>query len=502
MTIHPLNQEVINKRSPLWVWINLGLAQLAVSGFVWFASRVQSIGFPLDDAWIHQTYARNLADLGEWSFIPGITSAGSTSPLWTVILALLHLVTNATPFVLTYLAGAVCLWALACFAELIFRHTFPAYKSNFPVAGVLLALEWHLVWAGASGMETLLFAAMILAVFYFLQVGSRYRHSLAGLMIGIGVWVRPDALTLLGPLLFVLFLQKSDSNSRLKSMVSSLGAAALPLAAYLIFNYLISGHIWPNTFYAKQAEYASMQEVSILIRFGKIASLPLVGAGILLLPGFFYKFYRSIRSREVYWLAAIIWWLGYSLVYALQLPVTYQHGRYLIPAMPVFFLIGLVGSLEGLGFGRTAKPLVRVVGRAWAGAAAIVLVAFFVMGGNTYAKDVAIINTEMVAAANWLNANTAPDDLIAVHDIGAVGYFTHRRIIDLAGLVTPELIPFIRDEDRLGQFLSQQDADYLMTFPDWYPNLTKGQEIVYQSDGEYSPAAGGENMTVYRWIRR
>ena len=108
----------------------------------------------------------------------------------------------------------------------------------------------------------------------------------------------------------------------------------------------------------------------------------------------------------------------------------------------------------------------------------------------------------MVAAARWLNAHTEPNDLIAVHDIGAVGYFTQRRIIDLAGLVTPEVIPFIRDEAKLEQFLDQQQADYLMTFPNWYPDLTSDLEIVYQSDGKYSSAAGGEKMTIYRWVTK
>ena len=288
----------------------------------------------------------------------------------------------------------------------------------------------------------------------------------------------------------------------MKEIGGSLAAAALPLAVYLIFNYLLSGQIWPNTFYAKQTEYASMREIPLLIRYGKIISLPLVGTGALLLPGFLYKSYRSVRTCDVYWLSAILWWVGYSLVYALRLPVTYQHGRYLIPAMPVFLLIGLVGSVEGLWFGKAADYVLRVVKRVWAGAAAIVLVAFLVMGGSSYARDVAIINTEMVAAARWLNDHTEPDDLIAVHDIGAVGYFTQRRIIDLAGLVTPEVIPFIRDDAKLAQFLDQQQADYLMTFPNWYPVLTADLEIVYQSDGKYSSAAGGEKMTIYRWLTK
>ena len=501
MSIYPSMQTIKKLQPPVWVWINLALALAAVGGYVWLASRMQSIGFPLDDAWIHQTYARNLADLGEWSFVPGITSAGSTSPLWTVILALFHLVTKDAPLGLTYLMGAVWLWALACFAELIFRRSFATYKSNFPAAGVLMVLEWHLVWAGASGMETLLFAALILAVFYlFLNKNNRYGYRLAGLMIGVGVWVRPDALTLLGPLVFIIFFQKPNWSFRLKEIGSSLAAAALPLAAYLTFNFMLSGQIWPNTFYAKQTEYASMREVSVLIRYGKIITLPLVGVGILLLPGFLYKSYRSIRTCNVYWLAAILWWLGYSLVYALRLPVTYQHGRYLIPAMPVFFVIGLVGSMEGLGFGKNTGSIRRVIRSVWAGATAIVLAAFLVMGGTSYGRDVAIINTEMVAAAKWLNTHTAADDLIAVHDIGAVGYFTQRRIIDLAGLVTPEVVPFIRDDAKLAQFLDQKRADYLMTFPDWYPALTADLEVVYQSDGKFSSAAGGEQMTIYRWV--
>ncbi len=47
-----------------------------------------AIGFPLDDTWIHQTYARNLAMNGEWAFRTGLPSAGSTSPLWSALLAL------------------------------------------------------------------------------------------------------------------------------------------------------------------------------------------------------------------------------------------------------------------------------------------------------------------------------------------------------------------------------------------------------------------------------
>lgn len=489
-----------NKRQiPVWVWINLVVALGSVSLYVFIASQTQGLGFPLDDAWIHQAYARNLADLGEWSFIPGEPSAGSTAPLWTFVLSLLHLVSKETPFFLTYLLGALVLWGLACLAELILRQSFHMVKTPIPLAGILVALEWHLVWAGASGMETLLMALTALTVFYFLLAKSIRAALFAGLIIGVGVWVRPDALTLLGPLLFVLILRNSDRKAWFKGLGASLAGLAIPLAAYLAFNYELSGQIWPNTFYAKQAEYAQLQEISLLVRYGQMLLLPMVGIGILLLPGFIYKGIQAIRTRNIFWISAGLWWLGYSLVYALQLPVTYQHGRYLIPAMPVYLLTGLVGSLEGLKVDEPARGLSWSLKRVWVGASAIVLLAFWLIGGQSYAKDVAIINTEMVNAAKWLNQNTATTDLIAVHDIGAVGYYSQRPIIDLAGLVTPEIIPIIRDEVQLAAYLDQQGADYLMTFPEWYPGLTSGLEPVYVSEGEFSPGAGGENMVIYRW---
>ena len=59
------------------------------------------IGFPLDDSWIHLTYARNLAVFGEWAFQPGKPSAGSTSPLWTMLLSIGFFIKLA-PYIWTY----------------------------------------------------------------------------------------------------------------------------------------------------------------------------------------------------------------------------------------------------------------------------------------------------------------------------------------------------------------------------------------------------------------
>ena len=74
-------------------WPVIAGALLGLGLFIGWAAAWSRPGFPLDDAWIHQTYARNLAAAGRWEYVPGATSAGSTAPLWTLLLAagyLLH----------------------------------------------------------------------------------------------------------------------------------------------------------------------------------------------------------------------------------------------------------------------------------------------------------------------------------------------------------------------------------------------------------------------------
>ena len=138
--------------------------------------------------------------------------------------------------------------------------------------------------------------------------------------------------------------------------------------------------------------------------------------------------------------------------------------------------------------------------RIWLSSTAVLFLAFWLLGARAYAIDVAVLEEEMVAVARWLDANTPPDAVIAVHDIGAVGYYTDRRLLDLAGLISPEVIPFIRDEAQLYAHIRKQGASYLVTFPSWYPEMTAqpGVELVYLTGSPWAMLAGGDNMAVYR----
>lgn len=478
----------------IFPWWILLLSAISLGIFLLASNLYSHPGFPLDDSWIHQTYARNLAELGEFSFIPGQPSGGSTSPLWTAILAIgyaLHI-----PYLhWTYFLGGLSLVGIGAAGILFSRQL--ADPDQIPSAwvGAFLVFEWHLVWAAGSGMETALYTGLIL-LFFSLLFEKQVRWFWAGFLVGVGIWLRPDGLTLLGPIFWVIYF---TTNSWKRRGIASLRAMAGFMVAffpYLVFNYLIAGNIWPNTFFAKQTEYALLQQTAWITRFWEQFRLPLVGAGALAAPGILVTIWHITRRKKWALFASLLWALGYMGLFAWRLPVTYQHGRYIIPVMPMIFIWGMVG-LFLIVKPKTDRRALWVISRAWVVSLVIAQIIFFSLGARAYARDVAWIESEMVKTSKWITDNTHQDAFIAAHDIGALGYFSGRKTLDLAGLISPEVIPFLKDENQIANYLDQEGVDYLMTFPSWYPQLVLMGELVYQTENDYD--YGMEPMMVFRW---
>jgi hypothetical protein len=474
----------------------LGAAAILSGAIYLFASAlIFRPGFPLDDSWIHQTYARNLALQGEWSFRPGVLSAGSTSPLWSALLVPGFWV-GLAPLAWGYLLGVLALFGLTAVSEAGVRRAVGGYHPRVPWVGIFMAFEWHMAWAAMSGMETLVHALLVTAVLVGLLAKPR-NYLLLGWLTGLSVWVRPDGLTLLGPVTLVALLEGRDAASRFRSLERYLlgfGALFLP---YLLFNLWTGGRPMPNTFYAKQAEYVAWQASPLIEKAAQLGLQLLTGPAVILAPGAITWLIRRIRQGEWEILAPAAWFGGYIWLYASRLPL-YQHGRYVMPAMPIFFLLGWLGLLElwrsgWLGryhwFGQTL----------WQASLLLVTVLFVILGARSYGEDVAVIESEMVATAKWAHSNLPKGALIAAHDIGALGFFDGHPLIDLAGLISPEAVPFMRNEQQLQVFLDGRKVDYLIAFPEFYPQLVQGKEEVFKTGGEFSARFGYENMAIYRW---
>jgi hypothetical protein len=77
-----------------------------------------------------------------------------------------------------------------------------------------------------------------------------------------------------------------------------------------------------------------------------------------------------------------------------------------------------------------------------------------------------------IPIGKWFADQTPPETTIAALDIGALGYFSERRILDLGGLVTPELLPW------LARYTPEELAD---SYPLLRLPLPRADYIVYRS---------------------
>jgi arabinofuranosyltransferase len=471
-------------------------ASVAVLLFVGLSRRALGPGFPLDDAWIHQTYGRNLAHGLGWTYQQGQPSAGSSSPLWTMLLVPGRWL-GLGPVTWVAILAVVSLAGLAMLASDWLARGAGVPPRAAIVLAMALPLEWHMVWAALSGMETLL--AGLLALLFFWALAAKKKEPLRlGVLAGLGMWIRPDLLSLVVPAVWCWWFEQGRDRRSPRWLLAFGAGLALAAGPYLVLQEWLAGRPWPSTLYSKQAEYASLRQAPLVARWLGQLSPPLVGVLVVMIPGIVLWVGHLVRKRAWSRLAPLVWVLVYTGAFALRLPVAYQHGRYAMPVVPVLFVLGAAGmhrafqstGHEGLGW---------VVSRGWAWTSGLVLLAFLWIGGRAYAVDVAIIQSEMVRTARWVRQNTPAGAVVAAHDIGAVGYFSDRRLLDLAGLVSPEVIPILRDEEALAALLDRRRVDYLITFPSWYPELVRRGEVVYSTGSSYAPAAGGDNMAVYRW---
>jgi hypothetical protein len=479
-------------QTPMKFKLAILLAALSVAAYVGVSAAGGLVGFPLDDAWIHQTYARNLAETGQLAYVPGQPSAGSTSPLWTLLIAAGYRL-GFDYRIWTYALGALSLAGCAWLLAHLSLRLWPDRPRVALAAGLLCVVEWHLVWAAASGMETVLFAALALALMLWVAkpIIAGRDAFIAGTLAGLLCVTRPEGLSLAalaGAVIVGRSMARDGWASALRLGVTGLPGFALPVLPAVALNLSASGTLFPNTFYAKQQEFAIyLSSFSAwLPRALEVIGAPFVGSQVLLLPGFLVAAVSVFRRHERMWarLLPVVWLVAHMAVYAARLPVTYQHGRYLVPIIPVVLLFGLNGSASLVQ--RIESRLIRQSG---IGSVAAVAAAFWVVGAGAYRIDVNVIENELVASARWFATHAASDALIAAHDIGAIGYFARQPLLDLAGLVSPEVIPIIRDEPALLDVMRTRRVDYVALPPGFYSILPDAPNLspAFEGNSPFAP---------------
>jgi hypothetical protein len=441
------------------------LLALLVAGELYYLSAEQRVagtyGFSLDDSWIHATFARNLIHGHGWAFNIGEQISASTAPLYTVLLALVFAITGNMVWagkIVGMLGLAAAAWFLYLTVErLTETPPFPPAsrgekKSSTPdppakaegnriagwLAAALMVTSPALLWASLSGMESTVHLALTCAALYAFAV-ARYRWMMA--LLALAVWARPESVMLVA--LGWLVVPNREKQRTLL-------VGALILLPYFGMNQALGGYPFPLTVKTKALIYVQhfsglflRETKSLLFDANFLPLYLLVPLGIIAL------------IRRAWWIVAapllffVMMWYGAS--------TTSSFGRYLFPVLPFVYLLAGVGLAWLIQRNRSWLTMLAVL--------ALVLVAGQYIEATRKAQlhglSVQNIEAMQVRLAKMIPQVLDPKDVIAANDVGALGYFGQRYVLDLVGLVTPH--------QTMADNLNAWHPAMVAIFDSWFP---------------------------------
>mgnify|MGYP005849923861 CR=1 FL=1 len=401
-----------------------------------------------DDPYITYRYARNIAGGDGFVYNPGERVLSTTTPLFALLLAGLSFFTQALPQAAIFIgaaslaAGALMLLDLSrCWETPIIGWVALFLYPTFSLP--LLTL----------GSETPLVLALCLGTF---QSYARRRFKTTGVLAGLAVLTRPDGILVPAVLAIDFCLQrygdvrrKDQSAWREKpgpvvdaipwqALVAFL-AVTLPWVA---FAWAYFGSPIPATLQAKQLQ----GEMEITQRFaaGLITTLKTYYAA------WYYKIeaalalaglcWAVIKQRR--WLALFAWTAAYFVAYT-WLGV----GRYFWYYAPL--ALGFIAAM-GLGFeaiyaaskrssGQFAAPTSRLLAAGITASLAMLLGLFQIRGVSNIHQHPDTRLPIYRAVGEWLSTKTPNDSLVGALEVGIIGYYSNRRMLDFAGLIQPSV---------------------------------------------------------------
>jgi tetratricopeptide (TPR) repeat protein len=258
---------------------------------------------------------------------------------------------------------------------------------------------------------------------------------------------------------------------------------------YFGFNLYLSGSLFPNTFSAKIKYYSSgnLDYWNQLFKF--------LSSGHLLIVSVFFAIgglcviknilYRKPDKNLLY----LCWIIGMAIAFSIFLPFLYQSGRYLMPVLPFYIIVAFEGLAISIEF--ITKTIFKIQKASILQTLlALIFFAFAIQfsiasvnGAKEYAETCRYINDRQVVTAKWLSTNLPKGAIVATHDIGAVGFYSERKIVDMVGLVSPEMIPRIGSFDALEKFLKEKKVTHLVALRNWFH--LGNQATIYETDEKF-----------------
>jgi hypothetical protein len=193
---------------------------------------------------------------------------------------------------------------------------------------------------------------------------------------------------------------------------------------------------------------------------------------------------------------AVAWLLSLPVAYTFLMPSLGERWRYVMPLIPAVIILGGWVILEFFKSTQWKRL-------AWAGVALATLMtlAFWLNGPRAYVIHVRGIESQHMEVARWLRTHTPPDAVIATQDIGVLAYFSDRRLIDMAGLTEPAVVPIMHQPEQMAAYIQRRGGEYVVVFPSYYQPLIEGQnlELVFVSDKYDFFELGADPLAVFQF---
>lgn len=503
------------------------------------------LGLPLDDGWIHLVFARNLARGEGLSFNAGELVTGSSAPLWTAIVSLFFLLPG-DPLAWTKAAGVACHLASVAATYLLARELALSRALAALAAALTLSTYW-LVWSALSGMEIPLFTLLSLAgmVLHLRERRRPQRLPLALPVLALSALARPE-----GGLLFLLALadrllvprrEEAGGDAAAGSepgrlvlawppwgrLAAGLALAALAAGPALVFHLAVGGSPLPHTYAVKagggEGPWAGLRYLhlvfgiffkpqpvmALLAPAGALRLLEALGGG------------REGRMAGDRGLLPALWVLGLPLAGALLSPPGQAQvgnfGRYFFPLFPPLIVLGLLGAERAAAAlagpwrpGGHRLP----VGPVLAGLVLVPTLVPLAANAGFYATNLANVEASDVRLGRWVRDHLPAGAVLALEDIGAVKYLAGNEVVDLVGLVSPELVRRARAAAGPGDpagdrgvlaYLEERRPDYLAAFTNYRPRLTADPRFrpLLRIEVPANITMGGDELVLYEtpWNR-
>ena len=445
-------------------WDTLAVLLLSLTGLAagWWAGNVI-----LDDALITYRVAENLAYGRGFVYNVGERVQVTTTPLYTLVLA-----------GGTWLFGSAINAALALNLTLAALIPALAYTLGRRLAGWITGLTGALLLIFAPflimafSMESYLYVALILAsttAYVFA------RNRLAGVLAGLTAMVRGDG-ALLGAAMLIYDVI-AHRRLRWKLIVPAIG---LP-AVWYTFALLYYGSPFPATLGAKVAQgqfnWLGRRFLDGLLAYWDTwtqdqGHLTLYLIPILILIGLI----PAIRSERP-WLILV----GRDALYltafvALGVPRAEWYYAPLMPGVAMMTARGIQAVADEIIY--LFQHQTRIGGR-WlvVGGPAVAALLTITLLITLYPISRTIIqqNPDWKAqvypdTARWIAANTNASANFATIDIGHLGYWSGRPIIDIVGLAQPDVSPHIAQGD-FGYAIRHYQPDMVLIGFSWIPEV-------------------------------